>query len=61
MPNQGGRYVIRDGQRELVHRTKPAPTQKPEAAAKTKAAAKADPKPAAKAAESKPIEEKGNG
>lgn len=24
MPNQGGRYRIRNGKRELVHRTKPA-------------------------------------
>lgn len=26
MPNAGGCYVIRDGKRELVHRTKPTPT-----------------------------------
>lgn len=25
MPSQGGRYVIRNGKRELVHRTKPTP------------------------------------
>ncbi|RUR34477.1 hypothetical protein [Vreelandella nanhaiensis] len=27
MPNAGGRYEIRDGKRELVHRTKPSPVQ----------------------------------
>lgn len=31
MPNQGGRYVNRDGNRELVHRTKPAPAARPKA------------------------------
>lgn len=55
MPSKGGRYVIRNGKRELVHRTKPAPTEyakapesKPAATpAKTETAA---PKPAKSAA-----------
>lgn len=39
MPNAGGRYVIRDGKRELVHRTQPTPTKKPAKAAESKPAA----------------------
>lgn len=48
MPNQGGRYVIRNGKRELVQRTKPAPDPQPKAPAKP--AAKADPTPEPKPA-----------
>lgn len=51
MPSQGGRYEIRNGKRELVHRTKPTPTfnkaNDPKAPAKTETAA---PKPAKAAA-----------
>lgn len=39
MPNQGGRYEIRDGKRELVHRTQLAP--------RTQTQAQAGPAPAA--------------
>lgn len=39
MPSQGGRYEIRNGERVLVHRTKPAPTKKPAKAAESKPAA----------------------
>ncbi|MEL7893514.1 hypothetical protein [Vreelandella neptunia] len=27
MPSKGGRYVMRNGKRELVHSTKPTPTK----------------------------------
>lgn len=43
MPNQGGRYVIRNGKRELVARTKEAPEPKPAKAKPTKAKAAAKP------------------
>ena len=53
MPSKGGRYVIRNGKRELVHNTQPAPakpvtaaTKQPAAPVKTDAA----PKPAKAAA-----------
>ncbi|AYF35630.1 hypothetical protein CUU95_18215 [Vreelandella alkaliphila] len=55
MPNAGGRYVVRNGKRELVHNTKPTPA-KPAKAADTKLAAApvktdtAAPKPAKAAA-----------
>lgn len=62
MPKQGGRYVVRGGKRELVHRTGPAPKHKPEAkAAPAKASATAEPKPAGKTAEQKSVEENGHG
>lgn len=54
MTNQGGRYVIRDGKRELVHRTKAAPDPKPQAPAKAAA------KPAVQSAKSSNVKEKGN-
>lgn len=54
MPNIGGRYVVRNGKRELVHRTQETEPKQPPA----KAPAKAQPKPAAPVAESKPVEEK---
>ena len=44
MPNAGGRYVIRNGKRELMHETKPAP----------KSPAKAEQVQPAKGASSKP-------
>lgn len=47
MPNQGGRYVMRNGKRELVTRTKEAPDTKPAKAQPVKA------KPAAKPATDK--------
>lgn len=54
MPNQGGRYEIRDGKRELVHRTQPAPSTQPQAPARPSAAVKTElkaaPKPAKPAA-----------
>ena len=53
MPNIGGRYVMRNGKRELVQRTQEvAPKHS------AKAPAKAQPKPAATAAEIQPVEEK---
>ncbi|WP_447043967.1 hypothetical protein [Vreelandella sp. H-I2] len=39
MPSQGGRYEIRNGERVLVHRTKPAPTKQPAKAAQPPAVA----------------------
>lgn len=55
MPSQGGRYVIRNGNRELVHRTKPTPTEYAKATEPTPAATPAKtetaaPKPAKAAA-----------
>ncbi|MGE4534655.1 hypothetical protein [Halomonas sp.] len=50
MPNHGGRYEIRDGKRELVQRTKPAPDPDPQPKAPAKPAAKADPTPEPKPA-----------
>ncbi|WP_422101998.1 hypothetical protein [Vreelandella sp.] len=44
MPNKGGRYVIRNGSRELIHETKPAP----------KSPAKAEQAQPVKGASSKP-------
>jgi hypothetical protein len=44
MPNQGGRYEIRDGKRELVHRTQPAPSTQPQAPARSPATTKPEPK-----------------
>lgn len=60
MPNQGGRYEIRDGERVLVERTKPAPDPR---SASRRTPAKADPKPAAKPAPKKTsdVAEKSNG
>lgn len=48
MVNHGGRYEIRDGKRELVHRTKPAPDpdSKPTPKAPAPKATKAATKPA---------------
>ncbi|NWO11734.1 hypothetical protein HLV40_15185 [Chromohalobacter salexigens] len=55
MPNQGGRYVIRDGKRERVQYTKPAPDPKPQAKAPAKAS-----EPAAKTAKSSNVKESGD-
>lgn len=44
MPNQGGRYEIRDGKRELVHRTQLAPRTQPQAQAEPPLVAKPAPK-----------------
>lgn len=61
MPSIGGRYEIRNGERVLVHRTKPATTKKPaKAEQQTPAATPAKteaPKPAKAAAKQ---EVKGN-
>ncbi|WP_286903109.1 hypothetical protein [Vreelandella sedimenti] len=62
MPSKGGRYVIRNGSRELVHRTKPTPTTYAKAPDPTPAATPvktetAAPKPAKAAAKQ---EVKGN-
>lgn len=56
MPSEGGQYRIKNGKRELVHRTKPTPVktakadkQQPDAApAKPEAVAPKPAKPAAK-------------
>lgn len=55
MPNQGGRYVIRDGKRERVQYTKPAPDPKPKAKAPAKTS-----EPAAKTAKSSNVKESGD-
>lgn len=62
MPSQGGRYDIRNGERVLVHRTKPASTKPAKAADSTTATASTKteataPKPAKAAAKQ---EVKGN-
>lgn len=50
MPNQGGRYVIRNGKRVRVEGPGLAPAPTPQPQAEAKPAPKADPKPAKPAA-----------